>query len=114
VWLEDPVSKDVLVICGNHHILGANYEVGGSNELFLSITQNYRPIFVEVFGLDGIRFLYGKSGAETIPLLKTAISKLRDDPVDDYWKCTQGNVKRVLYSLLSFAQMRPDGIWCGD
>ena len=32
----------------------------------------------------------------------------------DYWKATEGNAKRALYGLLTFARLRPDGIWDGD
>ena len=72
----------------------------------------YRP---EVFGEGGIRSIYGKTGAESIPMLEKAISALGDN-VDnsDYWHATEGNAKRALYGLLAFAKMRPDGVWDGD
>lgn len=62
----------------------------------------------------GIGALYGLSGAESIPLLKSAIQKLADDVDEDYWKATEGNAKRALIKLLALAQMRPDGVWDGD
>ena len=58
--------------------------------------------------------LYGMTGAERIPVLKEAISKLGDDVDEDYWKATEGNAKRALLQLLALAQMRPDGVWAGD
>ena len=54
------------------------------------------------------------SGAQSIPILQDAINKLGNDVDDDYWKSTEGNAKRALCQLLSFAQMRPDGVWNGD
>ena len=39
---------------------------------------------------------------------------LSDVTNSDYWTATEGNAKRALYGLLSFAKMRPDGIWDGD
>ena len=65
-------------------------------------------------GDQGIRSLYGLTGAESIPLLKTAIDQLNDDIDVDYWKATEGNAKLPLMQLLAMAQMRPDGIWSGD
>lgn len=78
---------------------------------------------------EGIRTIYGKSGAESIPTLKHAIAALeasdadlsdkeiaefKQNNVDDYWMPTRENAIRPLYQLLSMAQLRPDGIWEGD
>ena len=54
------------------------------------------------------------TGAESIPVLQAAINQLSNDVDEDYWKSTEGNAKHPLFGLLSFAQMRPDGIWDGD
>ena len=43
--------------------------------------------------------------------LKTGIGKLGDDVSGDYWKETDGSVKRALCHVLALAQMRPDGVW---
>lgn len=68
-----------------------------------------------MLGSKGIRCIYGKTGAESIPMLEKAISALGDDVDDrDYWHGTEGNAKRALYGLLAFAKMRPDGVWDGD
>ena len=68
-----------------------------------------------MLGEEGIRAIYGKTGAESIPMLEKAIAALGDD-VDnnDYWHATEGNAKRALCGLLAFARMRPDGVWEGD
>lgn len=78
---------------------------------------------------EGIRTIYNKSGAESIPILKHAIAvleasdenlseeeikELKQNNVDDYWMPTRENAIRPLYQLLSMAQLRPDGIWEGD
>ena len=65
-------------------------------------------------GEKGIRSIYGLSGANSIPIIKSAINQLSDDVDNDYWKCTEGNTKKALHGLLAFAEMRPDGIWDGD
>ena len=46
--------------------------------------------------------------------MKMAIEALTDEVDPDYWKATEGNVKKSLYQLLSMAHMRPDGVWEGD
>lgn len=78
---------------------------------------------------EGIRTIYGMSGAESIPVLKNAISTLENLTEDiseevrkeceecgatGYWMPTRANAIKPLYGLLAFAQMRPDGVWRGD
>lgn len=112
--LKDPVTRKVIILENKHHIQGGTYCIGGSNELSLNVTYNYAKHFYKVMGEKGIRTIYGMSGAESIPILKDAIEQLKNDFSEDYWEATEGNAKRALYNLLSFAQMRPDGIWEGD
>ncbi len=89
--------------------------MGGTTKLWLNVTYNYSAHFRASFGVpEGVRCLYGKTGAESIPLLEAATSKLADDQDPDYWRATEGNAKGALLGLLSFAQMRPDGVWRGD
>lgn len=112
--LTDPVTKDVLVVENRHHIRGGIYAQGGDDRLSLNVTYNYAPHYHRVFQeseVSGIQVLYGKTGAESIPLLKAAISKLGDDTDPDYWMPTEGNAKAALHGLLAFALMRPDGVW---
>ena len=84
----------------------------------LNVTFNYSDIIEKKMKEVGIEnkhsyayYLNGKTGAETIEPLKKIIASLKDDADEDYWKATEGNVKRALCGLLAFAQMRPDGIW---
>lgn len=123
IELVDPVTREVLHVDNRHHMRGGTYAQGGTTELTLNVTYNYRPILVQVLpgespesGKDftGLRSLYGLTGAESIPLLKKAISGLQDDVDADYWKPTEGNVKQALSHLLAMAQLRPDGVWRGD
>lgn len=114
ISLCDPVSKEVLEVDTTHHIHGGNYVLGGTTELWLNITYNYGGHFRRVLGDEGIRSIYGMTGAESIPVLKAAIAQLGDDVSTDYWEDTEGNAKRALCGLLAFAQMRPDGVWEGD
>lgn len=114
ITLNDPVTNKTIIFDNKHYIKGGTYCLGGTREAWLKITYNYGEIFRKMLGEKGIRSIYGKSGAESIPILKNAISKLKDDVSEDYWEATEGNAKKALYGLLAFAEMRPDGIWCGD
>ena len=113
IYLVDPVTKQVLHADTPHRIAGGTYAIGGTNQMWLNVTYNYAPHF-RGFGPEGIRELYGKSGAESIPLIEAVIAVLGDDKSDDYWEPTEGNAKTALYGLLALARMRPDGIWQGD
>lgn len=112
--LTDPVTGDVLKLDAPHHMRGGTYAIGGTPEASLNITYNYGKFYYDLFGEEGIRFLYGKTAAGTIAHLKTAVLKLKDDVTSNYWDATEGNAKRALVQLLALAEMRPDGIWQGD
>lgn len=112
IELIDPITKKCLELDESHHIKGGSYCV----ELY--IIWNYCKYFVRVFpkrnSEQGIRSLYGLTGAESIAVLKNAIVQLGDDVSDNYWDATEGNAKRSLLQLLALAEMRPDGVWDGD
>ena len=116
IRLNDPITKQVLETDEPHFMRGGTYALYGTKKLWLNITYNYAPVFrrPEVLGKNGIRSIYGMTGAESIPLLQKAIETLSDETDPDYWKATEGNVKKSLCQLLSMAQMRPDGVWDGD
>lgn len=136
ISLCDPVTHETMEVGTPHQITGGTYAIGGTKELWLNITYNYDRwyykdgVFPKKDGeVQGIRTIYGMSGAESIPVLKNAIEVLESltEEISDeerkeceeqgttgYWMPTRENAIRPLYSLLAFAQMRPDGIWCGD
>lgn len=114
ITLNDPITKEPIEIADAHFMRGGTYAVGGTNRLWLNITYNYGFLYYRVIGEEGIRTIYGMSGAESIPILEKAIAALGDDVDPDYWEPTEGNAKRPLYQLLAMAKMRPDGIWDGD
>ena len=114
IELVCPVSNEVLKLDTVHDMRGGTYILGGTKECSLNITYNYGVFYYEVFGEKGIRKLYGMSGAESIPVLESAIEKLGNDVSEYYWDATEGNAKKPLYQLLAFAKLRPDGIWIGD
>ena len=132
IRLTDPVTGETLQLDAPHHMRGGTYEVGGTTDAHLNITYNYATHYYRVFqpatlrpGVDqhhanedgavgGIRSIYGLTGAESIPVLQSAIDQLGDDIHHVYWEPTEGNAKRALAQLLALAKMRPDGVWNGD
>ena len=114
ISLHDPVTREVPCADMPHDMRGGTYCVGGTRELWLNVTYNYARHFRRVLGEKGIRSIYGMTGAESIPVLEDAASRLADDASDDYWDATEGNAKRALLQLAAMARLRPDGIWDGD
>lgn len=142
ISLVDPVTKETLELDSPHFMRGGTYAIGGTTEACLNITYNYsRWYYMDgVFpdrgghedfsnGLQGIRSLYGLSGAESVPILQKAIAVLEamtDDLNEQerreyeaqgaggYWMPTRANAIKPLYQLLALARMRPDGVWDGD
>lgn len=114
IELIDPVTKEPVKLDEPHHMRGGTYAVGGTTRAHLNVTYNYGAIFRRVLGVDGIRAIYGKTGAESLPILKEAAAQLADDVDPDYWKATEGNAKRALVQLAALAKMRPDAVWTGD
>ncbi len=173
--LIDLKTGKVLELDEPHYFSGGTFQVGGTTELRYNITYNYAKIFYPLLGEKGIRFLYGQTGEQVIPILEQAIAKLdgtffvpelnekekeklalleqlRDAakkledhesyyagfggiPIEkarllksiehftseetlkvenNYWKCTEENVKKALTVLLEMSKLRPEGIWQGD
>ena len=115
IRLVDPITKEPLHTDTKHEIRGGLYAIGGTTELWLNITWNYGHFYYDLIDAEnGIRAIYGLSGAESIPVLQKAISQLGDDVTNDYWDDTEGNAKRALIRLIALARLRPDGVWAGD
>ena len=110
----EAIGGEVIQFETPHMIRGGTYAIYGTQEAWLNITYNYGKHYRRVFGENGIRTIYGLTGAESIPIIKAAMEKLSDDISEDYWEATEGNAKKALAGLLAFAQMRPDGVWKGD
>lgn len=129
VDLCDPVTNEVLELESPHFMRGGTYAIDGTKEMSLNITFNYTRFYNDAFE-GSFRSLDGMSGAESIPILKAAIEKIKDPKVPDlnqeewehyescqatgYWMPTKENCLRPLYQLISLAQMRPDGVWRVD
>lgn len=114
ITLNDPITERTIHFDQPHMMQGGTFAIGDITEAWINVTYNYAPIFCRVLGEKGICSIYGKTGAETIPILKEAAEQLGNDKSEDYWEATEGNAKAVLLQMLAMAQMRPDGIWEGD
>ena len=114
IYLNDPVTGETIELDEPHQMKGGTYAVGGTTEAHLNVTYNYGQHFYDTLGEDGIRTIYGMTGAESIPVLLAATEKLGDDVDVDYWEPTEGNAKSALFHLIAIARMRPDGVWDGD
>ena len=103
ISLKDPVTGETLELASEHMVRGGTYAVGGTRELWLNITYNYGRWYrrEKAFGKDGIRAIYGLTGAESIPVLQRAIdalTALEEDLPEEEWKelAEQGDRKSVV------------------
>ena len=114
IRLKEPIGGETCTLTVPHHMRGGTYALGGTPKAEINVTYNYVEHFHRVLGEEGIRSIYGMTGAESIPVLEAAAAKLSDDIDPDYWKATEGNAKKAILQLLALARMRPDGVWDGD
>jgi len=112
--LKDPLTGETILLAEDHHITGGTYALGGTKEAWINITYNYGGIFRQVLGENGIRTIYGMTGAEALPLLEKAIYQLKSDMTDNYWDATEGNAKKALLNVAALSALAPQGIWSGD
>jgi len=114
IRLSDPETGAALTVPNKHNLHGGTYMEGGTNDLWLNVTYNYCNQFLKAFGENGIRTIYGMTGAESVPVLEEAMDRLHGLPSSNYWDSTEGNAKEALGNLYLFAKERPDGVWKGD
>jgi len=112
IYLQYPNGDEVSV---PRHAEGGTYTVGGTHSAHLNITYNYGCFYYEYIDPDkGIRWLYGKSGAETVEVLEQTVKALGTVRDENYWATTAGNAGYSLNILLSWARLHPDAVWDGD
>ena len=111
VYLVDKETHQVLTLDYAHFMHGGTYIAEGTSDLWLNVTYNYSKIIRLTLDPAGLRVLDQMPASQTIPMLEEAIAQLADDVDENYWKATEGNVKRALTYLKEMATLRPDGIW---
>lgn len=119
IELCDPVTKEVLTLDAPHDMRGGTYAIGGTTEAWLNITYNYGKFYREHCPTEGLRSIYGMTGAESIPYLQSMIATIQRNHPDcetspDYWAAVPGNAIKPLHQLIALARLRPDGVWKGD
>lgn len=79
ISLVDPVTRETLTMDAPHQMRGGTYAIGGTDEMWVNITYNYARWYYKdyAFGENGIRSIYGLSGAESIPVLKRLLKVLK-------------------------------------
>ena len=106
------VDSDIVLVSRQKISEGGTHVSCGTNECELNVTYNYSPLFYEVFPNDeGLKWLYGKTGKESIPVLEQAVERLGTKRDSDYWKATMGNAGYSLGILLDWAREFPQGKW---
>lgn len=112
-------------------------------DAWINITYNYAKYYYAVTEGDerfahrrsasgevdyGIRGIYGKTGAESIPLLQLMIHRIheryiysngklldeRETDTSDYWRPTAANAIRPLRQMIMLAEQCPASVWDGD
>jgi len=117
IYMTEPGAVNDMIIKLNspHHFKGGTYAVGGTNELTLNITYNYSIFYRETIDSEkGLRWIYGKTGEEVLPVLEDAVGFLGVKQSDNYWEATPGNAGHALLGLIAFCKLRSDGIFEGD
>ena len=97
IWLNDPVTNQRIEFDSVHDMRGGTYALGGTREAWLNITYNYADYYYEVFDEDGIRHIYGMTGAESIPVLRIMIDQITNRyQKDGQWISTMRTKARFL------------------
>lgn len=111
IYFVDPKTGATIQLEEEHHFGGGTYAVAppdmvtpNTREAWLNVTYNYGKHF-------HFRDLDGKNVEEVLHLLTDGMLKLGDEMDADYWKPTEGNVKKALIELLRLAnRVPPDSV----
>lgn len=110
ISLTDPVTRETLHSESPHMMTGGMYCVDGTTEMWLNVTYNYARYYYEAtegdarFANDdydggvryGIRGIYGKTGAESISMLRDMIARIEARyKKDGEWISTTRKKQRV-------------------
>ena len=113
IYFSEPIDNDLVVVSGPHFITGNTYASDGSVETWIGVPYNYNDHFRRLFGEKGIEVIHGLTGAESIPVIRKAISQLNDEVDPNCWVPTDGNVKEALKGMLKLALADLNGVWNG-
>ncbi len=101
LYLVHPVNGTPIELPMVHHVKGGTYALGGTREAWLNVTYNYGKHF-------SFSDLAGLTAAESIPIMQETADTLDARATDsDYWKPTQGNVRKALEDCIALAKLAP-------
>ena len=96
-----------------------SYDINIAEERF-NVTFNVSPMFYAALPDDGIRTIYGKTGAEALPILQEIRAYFEDNKnylaslePSNGWG-TFDNTYRCLCKMVRVSMNNPDEIWQGD
>jgi hypothetical protein len=122
IYLKDKKTGETVIVprfseggTVRAEVIDGKLAPGGQSEADMDITYNYWVFYHDTISKGkNIRFIYGKTGAQVIPILEKAIAKLGTVRDPDYWKPTRGNAGHALSVLLGWARLHPDAVFEGD
>jgi hypothetical protein len=103
-------KNKIITFSKPHFIQGSTYAVSGTIEAYYSMTSNYSKI-ISKFLKNGIKELHDKKVKNTLKILENIMIQLNNDTYNEnYWECTETNVKLALYDMwkLGFESMKID------
>ena len=145
IYLNNPETGEVSKVSSfvSYKTVDGKLVQDEQTEAWVNITYNYAKYFYAVTEGDerfahrrsasgdvdyGIRGIYGKTGAESIPLLQLMIDRIQErfiysdrkwfaaQEIDtsDYWTSTAAYAICPLRQMIRLAKQCPDSIWDGD
>ena len=77
IYIKDAKTGERITFENPHDVQGGTYQLGGCREAWLNITYNYSKFYRDHIDAEqGIRWLYGKTVAECVPILMKARDEL--------------------------------------
>lgn len=113
-YLRAPDEAEAVEVV--RHEDGGTYALGGIERAELNVTYNYgahfRDAIPEAEG-SGILVLLldGKTGAETVPVLRRIVDHCGTERDKDYWEPTPGNAGYAAALMLAWAELHPEAVW---
>lgn len=93
LWLKDK-RGDICEGKEKRYDLGNMLAIGGTKTMSFNITYNYSPYYYEADGFEkeGIRIIYGKTGKQSLPLLR----KLSAQILKKYFNASKNRWKQTI------------------
>lgn len=90
-----------------HKISGSDFAVGGTQDLWMTLTFNYSRYYYQIWPCGGLCFLHGLSVKNAMRTLLEGMLLLKGEQCGDYWHASEGNARAGLLSILSLCALSP-------